>query len=64
MSFRLKVEGGTRAADRDEIRRALAILVDPGQTFGLRSLPAARLAICRGSDLGAAAEAAEELSNS
>lgn len=63
MSFKLRVEGGARLADRDEIRRALGVLIDPGQTFELRGLPSGRSRVCRGSDLDAATEAAVELSD-
>ena len=63
MSWIVKAEGGTRAADRDEIRRALSILIDPGQTFELRGLPSGRSRVCRGGDLEAATEAAWDLSD-
>jgi hypothetical protein len=63
MAWTLRAEGGVRAADRDEVRRALAILVDPGQTFELRGLPSARYWVGRGSDADGAVEAAWDLSD-
>lgn len=70
MSFKLRTEGGARLADRDEIRRALAVLIDPGQTFELRGLyrnpsgePCARSRVCKADDLDAAVEAAFEMSD-
>lgn len=65
-SFKTKVIGGTQAADRSEIRRALEILTDPGQTFELRGLArpkAVRSIVCRGDDLDRATEAAWDLSD-
>lgn len=62
-SWKVKAEGGAKLADRDEVRRALGILIDPGQTFELRGLPSGRSRVCRGSDLDAAVEAAWDLSD-
>lgn len=56
-------EGGACAVDRAEVLRALSILIDPTQTFELRSLPQGRSKVCRGQDLPAAVEAAWELSD-
>ena len=56
-------EPGTKAVDRDEIRRALAILIDPNQTFELRGMPYVRSKACRGDNIDEAIEAAHDLSN-
>lgn len=61
--FARRATGGTRALDREEILRALNILIDPGQTFELRSLPSGRSRVCKGSGLAAAVEAAFDLSD-
>lgn len=61
--FTLKAEGGACAVDRIEVMRALSILMDPTQTFELRSLPSGRSRVCHGQDLPAAVEAAWELSD-
>lgn len=61
MSFRLKAIGGTNTADRDEIRRALDILIESGQTFEIRGLPGGRSRICRTLEEGV--EAAFDLSD-
>lgn len=63
MSFKIKATGGAHDLDRAEVRRALSVLIDPSQTFELRSLPSARSRICKGSDLDAAVEVAWELSD-
>ncbi len=63
MSFVMKATGGACAADRDEVRRALSALIDPGQTFELRGLPSGRSRTCRGSDLDGAVLAAYDLSD-
>ncbi len=56
-------EGGACAIDRAEVMRALSILMDPKQTFELRSLPSGRSKVCHGQDLPAAVEAAWEISD-
>jgi hypothetical protein len=59
----LTAEGGALGLDREEVLRALSILIDPGQTFELRSLPHGKSRVCHGQDLPAAVEAAWELSD-
>ncbi len=61
--FSLVAEGGALGLDRAEVLRALSILIDPGQTFELRSLPHGKSIVCQGQDLPAAVEAAWELSD-
>jgi hypothetical protein len=68
--FTATATGGAHAADRDEVRRALAVLVDPAQTFEIRGIvlggdgkTKAITRICTGSDLDAAVEAADGLSH-
>jgi hypothetical protein len=61
--FTLKAEGGTHAADRPEIRRALSLLIAPGDRHELRGLPGGRHLIAAGDDLDAAVEAACTLSD-
>jgi AAA domain-containing protein len=63
MAFTLKAENGSHALDRTEVMRALSILIDPGSTFELRSLPSGRHRICQGQSLPAAVDAAWELSD-
>src|ERR1700677_1226823 len=63
MTFLIKAEGGAHGLDRTEVLRALSILIDPGSTFELRSLPSGRHRICQGQDLPAAVDAAWELSD-
>lgn len=63
--FGLKAEGGAHGLDRDEVLRALSILIDPGTTFELRGITpgvGASSRVCQGQDLPAAVEAAWELS--
>jgi hypothetical protein len=61
--FVAKATGGARTADRDEVRRALSVLIDPAQTFEIRGLPSGRSRICSGADLDGAVDAAWELSD-
>ena len=63
MSWTIRAEGGARTADRDEVRRALGILMAPMQTFELRGLPSGRSRICRATDLDTAVESAWDLSD-
>jgi AAA domain-containing protein len=63
MAFKIKAEGGERRMDREEVRRALSLLIEPGQTFELRGLPHARSWIGTGSELDAAVDAAWELAD-
>lgn len=54
--FACKVEGDSRAADLDEVRRALDILIGPGQTYEVRGIwrspDFARSRVCRTIDEG------------
>lgn len=63
ISFRIRAEGGTRVGDRAEVRRALALLISPGDRHELRALPGGACRIAEGDDLDAAADAAIELSD-
>src|SRR6185437_8159511 len=57
-SFARKATGGNDAVDRDEVRRALSVLIDPDQTFEIRGLLYGGSRTCKGSDLDAAVDAA------
>lgn len=59
----MKAEGGTHAADRPEIRRALSLLIAPGDRHELRGLPCGRALVASGDDLEAGVEAACSLSD-
>ena len=61
ISFKTKAEGGVHAGDRTEIRRALSILIAPGDHHELRALPGGGCRIVSGDDLEAATNAAMDL---
>ena len=61
--FARRAEGGACALDRDEVLRALQTLIDPAQTFELRSLPSGRSRVCKGNELDKAVDAAWDLSD-
>ncbi len=61
--FSQRAQGGEQALDRDHVLFALGLLMEPSQTFELRTLPSGRSRICKGSDLPAAVNAAWELSD-
>ncbi len=61
--FRQRATGGEHALDKDHVLTALGLLMEPTQTFELRTLPSGRSRICTGSDLPAAVDAAWELSD-
>ncbi len=52
-----------RGIDRAEVRRALSIFTEPGQTFYVQGLPSAHWHECHGSKLDEAVEAAYSLSD-
>jgi hypothetical protein len=61
ISFKTKAEGGVHAGDRTEIRRALSLLIAPGDRHELRALPSGACRIVSGDDLDSATDAADEL---
>jgi hypothetical protein len=63
ISFRTKAEGGSHVGDRIEIRRALSLLISPGDRHELRALPSGACRIVSGDDLDTAVEAAMELAD-
>lgn len=61
--FSIRAEGGAARADRDEIRRALAILSPPGEWRELRALPSARCRVINTEALELAVEAAASMAD-
>lgn len=62
--WEVTADGGfSTAPDRDEIRRALEILVAPDSMHELRSLPSGRCALIRGDNLDAAVDVAVGLAD-
>lgn len=59
----VKVDARSHAINADEVRRALALLVDPDACHELRGLPSGRSRLVRGNNLDAAVRAVEELSD-
>jgi hypothetical protein len=55
--------GSKAEIDGAAVRAALAVLVDPGQTFELRGLPGGKSRTCRGDDLDGAVRAAGDLAD-
>jgi hypothetical protein len=62
-AFTIRADGGTYTADRSEIRRALSLLIAPGDQHELRGLPSGRGLIATGDDLDASVESACSLSD-
>lgn len=56
------VNPGLGSIDEREVRRALALLVDPDHFVQIQALPSARYKFCRGGDLEAMVRATAELS--
>jgi hypothetical protein len=59
--FTVYAEGDNRAADLDEVRRAVPILFAPGERHEIRSLPGGRCRVVSSDDVDGAVEAIAEL---
>lgn len=61
--WNLIATGGPSAVDAEELRRALGLLVAPGECHEVRALPSGRSRLVRGDDLDAAVAAVEALAD-